>query len=75
MKYLGGIAKNRKVTLEKEKITTPLPMDELAINIDEDKSQARELYAKLREGEYNPWLKALCNSDMFIACLSSVKEV
>ncbi len=30
LKYLGGIAKNRKVTLEKEEITTPIRIDELA---------------------------------------------
>ncbi|EAZ91666.1 hypothetical protein CY0110_26083 [Crocosphaera chwakensis CCY0110] len=30
LKYLGGIARNRKVTLEKEEITTPICIDELA---------------------------------------------
>ncbi|MDJ0598767.1 MAG: toll/interleukin-1 receptor domain-containing protein [Crocosphaera sp.] len=53
----------------------------------EDKPQVRELYAKLVEAGYQPWLdeedllpeqnwreeipKALKNSDLFIACLSS----
>jgi hypothetical protein len=30
LKYLGGIAKNRKVTLKEKAITTSLRMDELA---------------------------------------------
>ena len=33
LKYLGRIAKNRKVTLEKEEITTPIRIDELAKSI------------------------------------------
>lgn len=53
----------------------------------EDKPQVRKLYAKLRQAGYNPWLdeedllpgqnwrdeipKALKNSDLFLACLSS----
>jgi SRSO17 transposase len=36
LKYLGGIAKNRKVTLETEEITTPIRIDELAKSLSEE---------------------------------------
>jgi hypothetical protein len=36
LKYLGGIAKNRKVTLKKEGIITSMRMDELAESLSKE---------------------------------------
>jgi SRSO17 transposase len=69
LKYLGGIAKNRKVTIKKEGFTTPIRIDELA------KSLPKEAFTEIDlilDKPKKVWVKTL---EVEISRLKGIKSV